>query len=179
MATRRGMTLRWTCPERYFIKLLNDDGDSLEEEECLRSSDLDDRSLPTRAKNELPASLIGPKVSTATGMNMWEEERAEYLAVFLFAAALAALPTSVELVDKYDMVKVSTTVANNAKQRLPCHGMRVSPLGRRSEPGIRPDGFLIFGLLLLLLLIILLFFDYYYYCYYYYYLIIILLLFLL
>ena len=48
----------------------------------LGSSDLEDRSLPTWAKNESPASLVGPKVSTATGMNMWEEERAEYLAVF-------------------------------------------------------------------------------------------------
>ena len=58
---------------------------------------------------------------------MIREERAEYLAVFLSAAALAALPTSVKLVDKYDMAKVSTTVASHAKQRPPCHGIRVSP----------------------------------------------------
>ena len=48
---------------------------------------------------------------------MWEEERAEYLAVFLSATTLKALPTSVELVDQYDMAKVSTNVASHAKQR--------------------------------------------------------------
>ena len=105
----------------------------------LGSSDLDDRRLLTWVKNKSSASLIGPRVSKATGMNMWEEERAQCLAVFL-SAALAVLPISVKLVDKYDMAKVSTTVASHAKQRPPCHGIIVSLSGRRSEPGIRPDG---------------------------------------
>ena len=68
------------------------------------------------------------------------------MAVFLFAAALAALPTCVELVDEYDMIIFSTTVASHAKQRPPCHGKRISPSGRRSDPGIRPDGYLIAGM---------------------------------
>ena len=68
------------------------------------------------------------------------------MAVFLSAAALAALPTSVELVDKYGIAKVSTTVASHAKQRPSCHGIRVSPSGRRSKPGIRPDGSLTAGM---------------------------------
>ena len=65
------MTLDERALERYFIKPLNDDRDSLEDEECLPgSSDLDDRSLPIWTMNESPASLIGPNVSTATRVNM-------------------------------------------------------------------------------------------------------------
>ena len=112
----------------------------------LVSSDLGDRSLPTWAKNESPASLIGPKVFTVTGMNMFEEKRAEYLAAFLSAAALAALSTSVELVDKYVMAKVTNTVASHTKQTPPCHGIMVRLSGCRSEPGIRPDDSLTAGM---------------------------------
>ena len=70
---------------------------------------------------------------------MLEEERAEYLAVFL-SAALAALPTSVQLAVRYDVANVSTIASSYAMQRLHCHGMRVRPSGRRSEHGISPVG---------------------------------------
>ena len=104
----------------------------------LGSSDSDDRSLPTWARNASPTSLIGPSVSIATGINMtlWEEERAEYVAIFLSASASAALPHPVTLADRYDVAKLSTTVASHPRQRPLCHGMRVRSSGRRSEPGI-------------------------------------------
>ena len=105
--------------ERYFIKTLNNDWNSLKEAEALFGSfDLVHRSLPTWAKNASPTSLIGPNVSIATEMNMWEEERAEYMAAFLDAAASAARPPPMEQADRYDVVKVSTTVASHARQDL-------------------------------------------------------------
>ena len=93
---------------------------------------------------------------------MWVEEKAEYLAIFLSAAASIALPSRVELAerydvalaatsppveleDRYDVAKVSTAAASHARERPPCHGMRVTPSGRRSEPEIRPVGFLTAG----------------------------------
>ena len=68
---------------------------------------------------------------------MWEEECAEYLTFFLTAAALAALPTSVELVDKYDMAKVSTTDC------VPCQAATSLPI---------------------IIIIIIYYYYYYYYC---------------
>ena len=97
----------------------------------LRSSDLFDRSLQTCFKNVLSTLLIEPNVSIATGMNMWKDDRADYLANFLFTAA--ALPPLAELADRYDWAKVSTTVVSHAREWPSCHGIRV-------RPGFRPDG---------------------------------------
>ena len=49
---------------------------------------------------------------------------------------------TVELVDRYDGARMSMTVASQAKQRPPWHGIREKPSWRRSQPGIRPDRFL-------------------------------------
>src|SRR6218665_2376915 len=100
------------------------------------------RVCPRSDMKEMPLLLIGPKVSKASGMKVYESTQSSsalYL-VFLRSAAIStAAPAVAAVAGKYEAARVSITVASHIRLRPACHGIKVRPSGLlpsdRSKPG--------------------------------------------
>jgi len=88
--------------------------------------------LPKSPKKFIPASLIAPMVSTATGTNKsdWLSTGIAYLHVFLSAAVSAAAPGVWDVAGTYDDASVSITVTSHVTHFPVLHGNCVTPSGR-------------------------------------------------
>ena len=81
-----------------------------------------------------------PRVSTATGTKMWDDDKAAYLVFFVVAAWEAAAP-AVELVDgRWEAAKVSGTVASQARHFPLDQGIKEAPSGLKLVPDTKPRG---------------------------------------
>ena len=114
-----------------------------------------DKRRPKQAKNLSPSSLIGPKVSIATGQNKYVRLSSWYLSFFNFAALSDAAPATKLVSAKCEWASVSGTVASHARHFPSSQLTKVQPTGRPSPERMRPTGSLVEG-------------KYYYYYHYYY-----------
>src|SRR6218665_1615032 len=111
------------------------------------------RLCPRSDMKEMPLLLIGPKVSKASGMIVYESSSALYFMFLRSAAISAAAPAVAAVAGKYEAARVSITVASHIRLQPACHGIKVRPSGLLPSDRSKPGGCRV----------------YYYYCYYYYY----------
>src|SRR6218665_187378 len=102
----------------------------------------------SRARSEIksmPVLLMGPNVSRASGMKTCVLESSWYLACFLVATASAVAPAVVDVLARYDAVRVSVTMASQTKLGLALQGIRVRPSGLLPSDLTSPGGSLTVG----------------------------------
>src|ERR1700759_5392008 len=95
---------------------------------------------PNSDKKSTALLLMGPRVSQAIGIKMYERANSEYFTSFLPEALSAALPGSWDVMGRWDAAKVSATVTSHIKFFPACQGMRVIPSGRLPSVLESPDG---------------------------------------
>ena len=105
-----------------------------------------DKRRPKQAKNLSPSSLIGPKVSIATGQNKYVRLSSWYLSFFNFAALSDAAPATKLVSAKCEWASVSGTVASHARHFPSSQLTKVQPSGRPSPERMRPTGSLVEGM---------------------------------
>ena len=105
-----------------------------------------DKRRPKQAKNLSPSSLIGPKVSIATGQNKYVRLSSWYLSFFNFAALSDAAPATKLVSAKCEWARVPGTVASQARHFLSSQLTKVQPSGRPSPERMRPTGSLVEGM---------------------------------
>src|SRR6218665_1382175 len=102
----------------------------------------------SRAMSEIksmPVLLMGPNVSRASGMKTCVLESSWHLACFLVAAASADAPAVVDVLARYDVARVSATVASQTKLRPALQGIRVRLSGLLPSDLTSPGGSLTVG----------------------------------
>src|SRR6218665_3459619 len=72
---------------------------------------------PMFATKVMPVSLMGPKVSDASGMKWWVLRRSSYFLVFLTSAISVAAPAVAAVACRYDGAIESMTVASQTVKR--------------------------------------------------------------
>src|SRR6218665_3085115 len=75
------------------------------------------RLRPRSDIKEIPLLLIGPKVSKASGMKVYESSSALYFIFLRSAAISAAAPAVAAVAGKYEAARVSITVASHIRLR--------------------------------------------------------------
>ena len=107
----------------------------------LLSPEVADKRQPSLDRNWTPFTQIGPKVSKASGQNMYLRVKSMYFDSFLEAASSAAPPTVEEVDWIYEAANVSATVTSHMSA-LPWHqGTRVIPSGLFPLDRAKPDVF--------------------------------------
>ena len=104
-----------------------------------------DKRRPKQAKNLSPSSLIGPKVSIATGQNKYVRLSSWYLSFFNFAALSDAAPAT-KLVQP-NASGLAYGHGSVPRKTLPSSQLtKVQPSGRPSPERMRPTGSLVEGM---------------------------------
>ena len=70
---------------------------------------------PKSMKNYLASGPMGPRVSTANGMNVWHAAIDRYFVAFLSSASLAADPASVAVLRRCDGARVYGQVKSHTR----------------------------------------------------------------
>jgi len=85
-----------------------------------------------RPSSEIKSRVVElktPRFSTATGSNLYVEDRVEYFYVLLVAAILATVPAPVAALSTQEAANWLTNVTSQTNERPPCHGIKVNPSG--------------------------------------------------
>src|SRR6218665_3418971 len=121
---------RWTLMDRHWKRKEDSLGSPVDR-------------VRSRARSEIksmPVLLMGPNLSRASGMKTCVLESFWYLACFLVAAASAVTPAVVDVLARYDAVRVSATMTSQTKLRLALQGIRVRPSGLLPSDLTSPRG---------------------------------------
>ena len=111
------------------------------------SPDIREALFPSSMRNSSPSSLMGPRVSMATGQKSWVGRRSSYFLIFSNAAASAAAPATNDVLAKWEFANVSEIVTSHVMHLPLPHGIKIIPSGRLWSSFNNPAGSFLHGIL--------------------------------
>ena len=112
---------------------------------AVSSFSIEDCSIlrPNSDRKFAPSTLIGPSVSTATGMKKYFDVSSRYLSAFWMAACSAAAPAFFEVPLMWEAAWVSGDLASQMRHFPARHGVKVTPSGLFLSDLYSPSGSLL------------------------------------